>query len=125
MKKLSFIIAAFAMSVAAFGASVDGKWTMEQKAKDQTVTVTFDLKTDGAKVMGTMYRAARKAKSAPIQNGKIEGDKISFDTIARNKKKGEVKTHWEGTVTDSQIAGRRKADQGKGKGAAFVMKRAS
>ncbi len=125
MKKLSFIIAVFAMSVAAFGASVDGKWNMEQKAKDQTVTVTFDLKTDGGKVMGTMYKPGRKMKATPLQNGKIEGDKISFDTVARNKKKGDIKTHWEGTVTDSQISGRHKADQGKGKGAAFVMKRAS
>jgi hypothetical protein len=125
MKKLSLIIATFALSVAAFGASVDGKWTMEQKAKDATVTVTFELKSDGGKVMGTMSRSVGKAKTMTIQNGKIEGDKLSFDTIAHNKKKGDVRTHWEGTVSDSQITGHRKADQGKGKGAAFTMKRSS
>jgi hypothetical protein len=126
MKKLFLIIATFALSVAAFGASIDGKWTMEQKAKDQTVVLTFNLKSDGGTVTGDMTRSAKKPRSASIQNGKIDGDKFSFVTVSNNKKKGEVRTKWEGTVGDNQLTGHRMAEGGKGKkGMAFTMKRAS
>ena len=125
MKKLLLIIATFALSVAAFGASIDGKWTMEQKAKEQTVVVTFNLKADGSSLNGTMMRPTKKMRSVAIQNGKIDGDKFSFETVASNKKKGDVRTKWEGTISGDQITGRRRADTGKGKGAAITMKRAS
>ncbi len=126
MKKLLLIIATFALSAAAFGASIDGKWTMEQKAKDQTVVVTFNLKSNGGVITGDMTRAGKRPKPAAIQNGKIDGDKFSFVTVSNNKKKGEVRTKWEGTVGDNQLTGNRMLEGGKGKkGAAFTMKRAS
>src|SRR5258708_3759857 len=125
MKKLLLIIATFALSVAAFGASIDGKWTMEQRAKEKSVTVTFQFKGDGTALSGTMIRPGKKAKTISIQNGKIEGDKFSFETVATNKKKGAVRTKWSGTVGETELIGRRRADVGKGKGAAFTMKRSS
>ena len=125
MKKLLLIIATFALSVAAFGASIDGKWTMEQKAKDQTVVLTFNLKADGGTITGDMMRPGKKARTMSIQNGKIDGEKFSFETVANNKKKGEIRTKWEGTVGDNQLTGRRMAQGGKGKGQAFIMKRTS
>jgi hypothetical protein len=126
MKKLLLIIATFALSVAAFGASIDGKWTMEQKAKDQTVIVTFNLKSAGGVITGDMTRASKRPRPAVIQNGKIDGDKFSFVTVSNNKKKGEVRTKWEGTVGDNQLTGHRMPEGGTGKkGAAFTMKRAS
>ena len=125
MKKLLLIIAALTLSVAAFGASIDGKWTMEQKAKDQTVTVTFNLKADGSSLNGSMTRPGKKARSVSLQNGKIDGEKFSFVTVSNNKKKGEVRTKWEGTIGENQLTGRRMPEGGKGKGAAFNMKRAS
>ena len=126
MKKLLLIIATFALSVAAFGASIDGKWTMEQRAKESTVTITFQFKTDGTSLSGTMMRSGKKSRPASIQNGKIDGDKFSFVTVSNNKKKGEVRVKYEGTVGDTELTGRRVAEGGKGKkGAAFTMKRAS
>lgn len=126
MKKLLLIIATFALSVAAFGASIDGKWTMEQKAKDQTVVLTFNLKSDGGALSGDMTRSGKRPRPAAIQNGKIEGDKFSFVTVTNNKKKGEIRVRWEGTVGDGQLTGRRMPEGGKGKkGAAFTMRRAS
>ena len=127
MKKILLIIAASALSVAAFGASIDGKWTMEQKAKDQTVVVTFNLKSNDGVITGDMTRAAAKRpKAAVIQNGKIDGDKFSFVTVSNNKKKGEIRTKWEGTIGDNQLTGRRMPEGAAGKkGAAFTMKRGS
>ena len=63
MKKLSLIIATFALSVAAFGASADGKWTMEHKAKDQTVAAAaihryLELKHPEKDAFGLMLRYA-------------------------------------------------------------------
>ena len=125
MKKLLLIIATFALSVAAFGASIDGKWTMEQKSKNDTVTVSFTFKANGDVVNGTMSRPGKRMRSVGIQNGKIDGNRISFETVMTNKKKGDVRTKWDGTISGDQITGRRRADTGKGKGGAFTMKRAS
>ena len=125
MKKLLLIIATFALSVAAFGASIDGKWTMEQRAKESTVTVTFQFKADGSALNGTMVRPGKRSKTISIQNGKIEGDKFSFETVATSKKKGDIRTKWNGSVGETELVGRRHADAGKGKGAAFTMKKAS
>jgi len=125
MKKLLTIIATFAISVAAFGASIDGTWTMQQRAKEKDITVTFQFKAAGTTLNGTMMKPGKKARSVSIQNGKVEGDKFSFETVATSKKKGDVRTKWSGSVGETELNGRRRADTGKGKGAAFTMKKAS
>src|SRR6266545_3178349 len=115
----------------ALGAAIDGKWTSEIKAggkkgkkagKDQTQRVTFDLKSQGDRLSGSVMAGARKrAQSMEIQNGKIEGNRFSFVTVRRSKK-GEQKTEWRGTIEGDTLQGTR-GREGARRGAQFTAKR--
>ena len=83
MKKLLLIIAAFALSAAAFGASIDGKWTMEQKAKDQTVIITFNLKSSDGAITGDMTRAGKRRNGRQDRHAQDRQEQFSHgDGIA-------------------------------------------
>ena len=109
-------------------ATIDGKWkaTTEAKGKNgksSTVTTVFDLKSDGDKLTGTVTTGrGRRDVTMDIKDGKIEGDRFSFTTIQQNKKKGEVKLQWNGTVSGEELKGS-SAPNGKRKGKEFSAKR--
>lgn len=116
------------MASAAMAAGLDGKWTAEvkvtsKKKGDSTQTVTFDLKTAGEKLEGSVS-AGRKGAAVAIQEGKLEGSKFSFVTVVTSKKKGEQKMTWEGTLEGETLKGTRAA-QGAKRGQEFTAKRAS
>jgi hypothetical protein len=68
---LGVLIAAFAVA-----ADVNGKWKAEFTTPDGTQRVnTFTFKVDGGKLTGTVQGAQ---DDTPIQNGKVDGDEISF-----------------------------------------------
>jgi hypothetical protein len=56
-----------------------------------------------------------------IQNGKIDGDRISFTTVQKGKN-GDQTYIWDGTIQGDQINGERKREGGK-RGQAFIAKR--
>lgn len=61
---------------AVLGADITGKWKAEFTTPDGTQRVnTFTFHADGAKLTGTV---AGSQDETPIQNGKIDGDAISF-----------------------------------------------
>jgi len=67
---------AILLSVAAMAADISGKWKAEFATADGTQRVnTFTFKVDGAKLTGTVAGAQDETQ---IQNGKIDGDDISF-----------------------------------------------
>ena len=69
-------ILAILLSVAAMAADISGKWKAEFTTADGTQRVnTFTFKVDGAKLTGTVAGAQDET---PIQNGKINGDEVSF-----------------------------------------------
>jgi hypothetical protein len=69
-------ILAVVLSVAAMAADVSGKWKAEFNTPDGTARVnTFTFKVEGGKLTGTV---AGTQDETPIQNGKIDGDEISF-----------------------------------------------
>ena len=69
-------ILALLMSVAAMAADISGKWKAEFATADGTQRVnTFTFKVDGAKLTGTV---AGTQDETQIQNGKINGDDVSF-----------------------------------------------
>lgn len=64
------------LPVVLLAADVTGKWKAEFTTPDGTVRVnTFTFKVDGASLTGTV---AGSQDEAPIKNGKISGDDISF-----------------------------------------------
>ena len=81
-----------------FAADATGKWTCKDKGPDaQVVTLIFDFKQEGTKLTGTLTVMDDNDKildSISINNGKVDGDKISFATImsddARMTLKGTI-----------------------------------
>jgi hypothetical protein len=80
MRKLLTATLLFALtSVAALAADFNGKWTAEVPGRDgATMTNTFTLKVDGAKLTGSM---STQMGDVEITNGKVDGDNLSFDVV--------------------------------------------
>jgi len=72
MRGLALLLLA---ALSAFGADVAGKWKATVESRNGMREITFILETNGGKLSGT---AASDQGQAPIIDGKIEGDKISF-----------------------------------------------
>ncbi len=116
MKKMTWIMAGLLMApVLGLGlgmaADVDGKWTAEivarskKDAETKTVT-TFNFKTSGDGLTGTVTAGARQKNALEIIDGKVAGGKVSFKTKATTKK-GEQIIVWEGKVDGDTLQGTR------------------
>jgi hypothetical protein len=68
--------AGLALALAGMAADASGKWRAEFTSPDGQQRVnTFNLKVEGGKLTGTV---AGSQDETPIQNGKVNGDEISF-----------------------------------------------
>jgi hypothetical protein len=91
-------------------AAIDGKWVVERKVErggeSFTITQTFDLKSDGSKLTGTVTTVfgQREPFTAEIRDGKVEGNKFSFVTVMSTPN-GEFKSSYEGTVEGDMLKG--------------------
>ena len=83
-----------------FAADISGKWKGTAETQMGTVERTFVFKVDGNKVTGETS-SDRFGKSA-IEDGKIEGDKLSF-TITVNFDGNERKASYKGNVSGDTI----------------------
>ena len=94
----------------ALAAAIDGKWVSERKmnrnGEEMTITQTFDLKSDGAKLTGSiaMKMGENETRTSEIKDGKIDGNKFSF-TVVMTTPNGEMKTAYEGTVDGDTLKG--------------------
>lgn len=96
-----FIVCSVAMAPSVRAQSpVDGKWEAKLKTQVGEQTITINLKGDGSKLTGTV--AVGQASGTPIEDGKIEGDTISFK---QNVDFGGAKTtlSYTGKVNRDQI----------------------
>ncbi len=78
--KISVLTAAFLLvATLAFGADIDGKWagTFDSGMGGQPMNLSYDFKADGNKLTGTTVGAENS--TIEILNGKIDGNKITFD----------------------------------------------
>ena len=97
MKLLLLIIVTAAV---AFSASADGKWKSSFTTPNgQTRESVFDLKSDGAKLTGTISGGRGEAA---IENGVVKGDDISF-TVKRSFGDRDVVVKYEGKVKGDAI----------------------
>ena len=115
---LSALVLALGTGVA-FAADVTGKWTGEIAGPDGgSMTITFSLKQDGTKLTGTSQ--GPQGDPLEIQDGKVDGDKISF-TVSF----GDMKIKHDGTIKGDEIALNVKMEGGPGEfGGAMTLKRA-
>lgn len=111
MKTLVAFLICFALltGVAAAG-PIDGKWASERKVERDgqsfTIKQTFDLKSDGGKVTGTITMAfgEMEPQSMPVQDGKIDGNKFSF-SATMSTPNGDFKMTYSGTVEGDALKG--------------------
>jgi hypothetical protein len=109
MKNLLAICSAL---IIAFGAAnaraadVTGSWTTTMQTMDgNNTTITFNFKQDGATLTGTV--AGPIGDPIPITNGKIDGDKFTFDVSFNG-----ITIHHDATVTGDSIKMSTKTDSG-------------
>lgn len=128
MRKLfSLCLAAvltFALAPVAAHAATDltGTWTATMQMPgggggDNSFTLTFTFKQDGATLTGTVQGA--QGDPLPISNGKIDGDKLSFDVVFN----GTTISH-DGTVNGDEIKLSTKSSDGNFPSNTLTLKRA-
>lgn len=117
----AFAVLAMALTVpAARAADVTGNWTAEMTSPDgNSMQLSFTFKQDGSKLTGTVL--GPQGDPMEISNGKIDGDKLSFD-VSFN---GMTISH-EGTVNEAgdEIELTTKSDSGDFPGGKMTLKRA-
>ena len=96
-----------ALACAASG--VDGRWSASieprpaKTGKTNNRVVTFEIASAGNALTGTMHAGGRRAPAVALQNGKLEGDRVSF-TTTRAFKDGTQRTfQWSGTVAGDEL----------------------
>jgi len=81
MRKILLALLVFATS--ALAADFTGNWAGDGLAQGESHPLYFVIKQAGANVTGSGGPDA--TEQHPMQNGKVEGDKLSFDVPVGNK----------------------------------------
>ena len=124
--RISFFVSVVALLgilvFSAAAAGVDGKWTAQVPGRQgNTQETTFNLKADGDKLTGTV---TTRRGDAPISDGKIDGDNISFVTVLEFNG-NQIKILYKGKVSGDEIKFTREREGGDGQSQPFTAKRAS
>ena len=87
MKSIALLLL---LAVALMAADISGKWTGAVKGdlEAEGQTAELNLKQSGAEITGTAGSSG--GESWPIQNGKFEDDRVTFDITA-----DEIPVHFE------------------------------
>ena len=112
-RKLLFVTTILLMAgFAALAADVTGKWVAEVQGRNgNTQQMTFTLKAEGSALTGTVMggMGGRRGgggggapQAAEISNGKVDGDKVSFE-VKREFNGNEFVTKYEGTLSGDTL----------------------
>jgi hypothetical protein len=102
------VAALAALATAVWAADITGKWSAQMNGPDGGgMTITFTFKQSGTKLTGTMDGPG--GEPMQIQDGKVDGDKISF-AVSFN----QMKIVHEGVVKGDEITLTVKMDGGPG-----------
>src|SRR5690242_17736063 len=126
--KLAVAFVAFALAASAAG--FDGQWNAELRAGGKKAaparptSFSLNLKTqENGQVTGTVaVPGKKKALQQPIQNAKLDGNRLTF-TTARTGKNGSVTFSWQLTVDGDQMTGTR-TREGARRGVTFKARKA-
>jgi hypothetical protein len=91
---------ALACATLVFAADISGKWKLTFTLQDQTLENDLVMKVEGDKVTGTM--TSPRLGEAPLQEGKISGDDVSF-VVVRDFGGNELKLNYKGKVSGAEI----------------------
>ena len=106
--RLFMLFAMFALaSMVVLGADVSGKWMSEATGKGGPQTFTF--KQSGSTLTGTVEGG--RGGAVEIKNGKVDGDKVSFD-VEREFQGNSMTIKYSGSVSGSSMT--LSVDMGRG-----------
>ena len=102
ISKIAIRLAIVFMAVLVFGQESEpaGRWQATLKKGDRAATSVMDLTVSGTQVTGTLSDPSGQIWQ--IENGKLEGDQLAFNVIAREHG-GTKKIHFFGQVTNDLI----------------------
>lgn len=102
ISKIAIRAAIVFMAVLVFAqeSELTGRWQATLKKGDRTGTSVMDLTVSGTQVTGTLSDPSGQIWQ--IENGKLEGDQLTFDVSAREHG-GTKKIHFFGQVTNDLI----------------------
>jgi len=113
------LLAMLCITFAASAADVSGKWTAEIPGRGgNTQTTTFNLTQSGDAVTGNV---TTPQGDRPIENGKIDGDTLSFSQSVQGRDGNSVTIKYTGKVSADHIDFSR--DAGRGNPVTFTAKK--
>ncbi len=113
------LVAFTLLATSLVAADVSGKWSAQVPGRNgETREQIFNLKADGEKLTGTV--SGGQGGDAPIAEGKVAGDSISF-TMTREVNGNTMKFNYTGTVAGDEMKMKRAGSQGEPR--EFVAKR--
>lgn len=95
--KTSLLLVALLGTAAASAAGLDGKWTGTVGQSQ----VTFEFKTQGDKLTGTLDNAAQPG-ATELKDVKLKGDEVSFHVV-RTLNEAETKVEWTGKLAGDEL----------------------
>ena len=99
--KSFWILALMAMcSMAALAADASGTWKASMETPNGTMDNTFTLKVEGDKLTGTITMG--QMGEAPISEGKVEGDNVSF-AVVREFNGNQFRINYKGKVSGDEM----------------------
>ena len=108
-RKFGTVVLFLLFAAAAWAADVTGTWKGDSQGPDgNTFTLTYTFKQDGAKLTGTAL--GPMGDSLPIENGKVDGDKISFSV--KLDVNGGMDFSSDGTIKGDEITLKTKVEGG-------------
>lgn len=97
---MKWLIAILLACSVAFAADVSGTWKGTAETPNGTIERTFVFKVDGNKLTGET--TSQMMGKSVIENGKIEGDNLSF-TITVKFQDNEMKLNYTGKLSGNEI----------------------
>ena len=96
---LHFLLLAALCLSSAFAADIDGKWSATYDTQNGSITTTWDLKADGAKLTG---KANSSFGSRDVTEGKIEGNAVSWVEVI-DAQGTTIKVVCKGTLSGDEL----------------------
>ena len=100
MKSLWILALVALCATAALAADASGAWKASVETPNGTMENTFMLKVDGAKLTGTISMG--QMGEAPISEGKVDGDNVSF-AVVRERDGNQFKITYKGKVSGDEM----------------------
>src|SRR5215475_9250925 len=100
------VTALLVFTTAAFAADLTGKWSGTiTDPGGITHELTFDLKSEGNKLTGTVTGGPPNGEKQRIVNGKVDGDQLSFEIKTQGPQGETITLPFSGKVSGNRIAG--------------------